>query len=299
MLLRTILNGLFALGLVGAAPRSEGSQEPPAKRLSSIVGVAVEEYAKGIDAAGRLISSTELEEATGFLRDAQDVAKRLTAPNADAIRLLLDSLATAAARHEKPSQLVALSKKLTVALGTDGALELPTTTVDIARGRAIFEQHCIECHGPTGAGDGPKAKELNTVPAAIGTSATMRGVTPAFAYRVVSVGIVNTRMVSWSSLLSSDERWAAVRYITSLRADDSARRHGEALLKARCARCGTAAAPEALDFSWQAERSDDDIAASIAAGDPAVGVSDGASLAPTDVAALIAAMRADVTVQRV
>ncbi len=298
MFLRTILNGLFALGLFAVAPRTEGSQEPPARRLSAIVGVAVEEYAKGVDAAGRLISSTELEEAAGFLRDAQDVAKRLTAPNADAIRLLLDSLATAAGRHEKPSQLVALSKKLTVALGTDGALELPTTTVDIARGRAIFEQHCIECHGPTGAGDGPKSKELNTVPAAIGTAATMHGVTPAFAYRVVSVGIVNTRMVSWSSVLSSDERWAVVRYITSLRADDRARRHGEALLKARCARCGTAAAPEALDFPWQAERSDDDIAASIAAGDPAVGVSDGASLTPTDVAALIAAMRADVTVRQ-
>ena len=38
------------------------------------VGVAVEEYAKGIDPSGRTISDAEYQEAAGFLKDAREVA---------------------------------------------------------------------------------------------------------------------------------------------------------------------------------------------------------------------------------
>ena len=292
MLLRTILNGVFAVSALVATPFGETPQEPPAKRLSSIVSVAVEEYAKGIDADGRLVSATELDEAAGFLRDAKEVAQRLTSPNVDVIRLLLDSLVAAADRHAKPAQLAALNKKLGAALGTDGALDLPTRAVDLARGRAIYEQNCVQCHGATGAGDGPRSKETNTPPPAIGAAATMHGVTPAFAYRVVSVGIPNTMMASWAPVLSTDERWAVVQYVASLRASDAMRARGGALLKARCATCGGPVPPASTDFAWQAERSDDDVAAAIAAGDPATGVRDGASLGRDDLNAIVAALRA-------
>lgn len=296
MFLRTILNGVLAVSALLAPSFRETAQEPPAKRLSSIVSVAVEEYAKGIDADGRLVSATELDEATGFLHDAKDVAQRLTSPNVDVIRLLLDSLVAAADRHAKPAQLAALNKKLAAALGTDGALDLPTQAVDVARGRAIFEQHCVQCHGATGAGDGPKSKATNTPPPAIGTAATMHGVTPAFAYRVVSVGIPNTMMVSWAPVLSTDDRWAVVQYIATLRTNDATRARGAALLKTRCAACGGPVPPASTDFAWLAERSDDDVAAAITAGDPATGVRDGAALGDDDVHAIVAALRADAIV---
>lgn len=293
MFLRIVLNGLFAASaLLNRAP-VEGAQEPPAKRLSSIVGVAVEEYAKGIDANGRLISATELEEAAGFLRDAKEVAQRLTSPNADVVRLLLDSLVASADRHAKPGQLAALDKKLRTALGTDGALDLPARAPDLARGRTLYAQHCVQCHGPTGAGDGPQAKTTTTPPPPIGTAAFMHGVTPAFAYRVVAVGIPNTNMISWAPALSADDRWAVIQYVTSLRADDAARARGAVLLKSRCATCGSTGQPAAADFLWLAERSDDDIAAAIGAGDPATGIRDGASLASDDVHAIVAALRAN------
>ena len=81
MLFRRTLHGwLFAAALM--SPRLQGAQEPPAKRLSAIVGVAVEEYAKGVDANGNIIASSELDEVTGFLKDAKDVANRLTTANA-------------------------------------------------------------------------------------------------------------------------------------------------------------------------------------------------------------------------
>src|ERR1039457_4718457 len=95
MLFRPAFHGwLLAAALV--SPRLEGAQEPPAKRLSAIVGVAVEEYAKGVDANGKIIASSELDEVNGFLKDAIDVANRLTTANASAVRLALDSLMVAA-----------------------------------------------------------------------------------------------------------------------------------------------------------------------------------------------------------
>src|ERR1700694_2280486 len=106
-----LLHGWLVLSSSAFQPAPQPAQESPAKRLSAIVGVAVEEYAKGIDASGRITSSVELDEATGFLRDAKDVAKRLTMPNADAVRVLLDSLGAAAGRRATPAELAVIHRK--------------------------------------------------------------------------------------------------------------------------------------------------------------------------------------------
>src|SRR5579871_5787849 len=103
-----------------AAGRQLRAQEPPAKRLSAIVGVAVEEYSKGVDANGKIIASSELDEVTGFLRDAKDVANRLTTANAPAVRLVLDSLMSAAERRVTPAELEKIHGKFVLALGVEG-----------------------------------------------------------------------------------------------------------------------------------------------------------------------------------
>src|SRR6202171_3047282 len=66
------------------------AQENPAKRLASIVGVAVEEYAKAVDEHGKLISKDEFDETYGFLADAKLVAARLKGYDASATRAILD-----------------------------------------------------------------------------------------------------------------------------------------------------------------------------------------------------------------
>lgn len=292
MLLRIVLNHSIAfLALLGTPP-AEGPQEPPAKRLSAIVGVAVEEYAKGVDSKGQLISSTELEEATGFLRDAKDVARRLTSANADAVRVLIDSLSAAAARRATPAELSAIHIKFMKTLGAEGALDFPKKLPTFAQGKAIFEQNCITCHGATGAGDGPQAAAITPRPAAIGVSVTMHDVTPALMYRIVSVGVQGTMMPAWGSRLSPDERWAVVQYVNSLRARDVERTAGASLLAGLCKECNGPRPPAAKDFAWQAEHSDDDIAALIKTDDPATGIKDGSKFTPDQISGTIAALRA-------
>ena len=71
-----LLCGYLALTTLVAAQPAQGTPEPPAKRLSATVGVAVVEYAKGVDPSGKIISTVEIDEAAGFLREANDVARR-------------------------------------------------------------------------------------------------------------------------------------------------------------------------------------------------------------------------------
>ncbi len=290
MQFRPIVGGWLAVAAL-ISPQQLHAQEPPAKRLSAIVGVAVEEYSKGVDPNGKIIAATELDEVAGFLKDAKEVANRLTSPNAAAVRLVLDSLMAAADRRVTPSELAKIHGKFVLALGVEGALDLPSRAVDLARGKSIFEQDCLQCHGPRGAGDGPRAHEFSPRPESIGSPATMSAVTPALMYRVVSVGVAGTMMPSWSAMLTPDDRWAVVTYVNSLRASDADRAAGAALLMSRCAACTTNAPPLAARFAWEAERSDSQIVAAITSTDSALGIREGARLSAVEARQLVAALR--------
>ena len=125
MRLQVVFAAVAALIGLGAAPPLR-AQEGPAKRLSSIVGVAVEEYGKGIDAGGRLISRDEYDEAVSFLNDAKDVAARLSGARTAATQAVLDSLIAAVVAKRPPHDLVALHERFNAALGSVGALDLPS-----------------------------------------------------------------------------------------------------------------------------------------------------------------------------
>jgi len=78
-----LLQVVVAAALLGPGAGAAVAQERPAKRVADIVGVALAEYEKGIDSAGRLISQLEFEEAVSFLGTARDNAQRLSGTGAD------------------------------------------------------------------------------------------------------------------------------------------------------------------------------------------------------------------------
>jgi len=281
------------------------AQEGPAKRLSSIVGVAVEEYAKAIDAGGRLISDIEYDEAVSFLKDAKEVAARLSGARAVTAQAILDSLTAAVIAKRPPNDLVALHERFSAALGTEGALDLPTKALNLAEGRAIYERNCASCHGALGRGDGPAARGMDPAPPAIGTRDAMHDVSPALMYRIVSVGIAGTPMLGWSDRLNADERWNVVAYINSLRSTPQQIAEGEGLYTQRCINChgatgsddGAAASslsklpPELGSFAWQAERSDAEIARAILSGAPGTAMPPSRDLTDADLATMVAYVR--------
>src|SRR3954464_10047633 len=209
--------GVLVLSLFSVSALT--AQENPAKRLASIVGVAVEEYAKAIDDQGKLISKDEYDETSGFLSDARQVATRLRSYDAAATRAILDTLIAAVARKQPPAVARELHQRFLTSLGTAGAMDLPKGPLDAAEGHQLFARNCSSCHGITGAGDGGMAHTLSTAPPAIGARQLTPELTPTLAYNVVSVGVRGTAMPGFGNRLTPQQRWNVINYIYSLRGE--------------------------------------------------------------------------------
>src|SRR4051812_42997424 len=130
--------GVSILSLMAATTLP--AQENPAKRLASIVGVAVEEYAKAVDDQGRLISKDEFDETYGFLTDAKQVATRLSGYDAPATRAILDSLTAAVAAKKTPTAVRQYYKLFSASLGTAGGVGPPRGSPGFCGRRAPFLQ---------------------------------------------------------------------------------------------------------------------------------------------------------------
>ncbi len=299
---RLILATLIAL----VAASGVSAQGRPAKRVADIVGVALAEYDKGVDASGRLISSLEFDEAVSFLGTAREAAQRMSGTGADSARLALDSIWAGVNRRVPPRALDRWRDAFLAALGADAALDLPTRPVDLAAGARLYALHCASCHGPRGMGDGEAGRGMVPPPPAIGSAAVMADVPPALMYRIVSVGIAGTPMTGWAEQLGADDRWSIVSWLVRLRQPgDSGLAVGEGVWVQRCASChgvgGGSNGPmsaslsrlprELSSFAWQAERSDAQIVAATRDGVPGTAMPAARDLTEAEMRGLVAWVR--------
>ena len=245
--------GLLTVTLITVFSSPAASQENSAKRLSSIVSVAVEEYGKAVDADGKLISNEEYIETTSFLGDAKIVAERLTGYNAPHTQALLDTMLAAVIARRPPTDIRLIHARFKGALGPAGALDLPTAPLDTARGRALYTQSCASCHGESGLGDGPGAKGSPIPVPPIGSASLLPDLTPSLAYNVVSVGVRSTPMPAFAGTMTSQDRWNVINYIYSLRGTEmelpAAQSDATALPGAVAANSVLALLDSALDFA--------------------------------------------------
>jgi len=299
--------GRFAavIALAGLPSRLTAQDEHPIGRVANIVAVAVEEYKKGVDDKGRLISADEYQEAVGFLNDAREAAARLPGERANAGRAILDSIIAAMAAKKPPAVIEPMNQRFAAALGSEAALELPRRPIDVADGEKLFQSNCASCHGPRGTGDGPLAATLNPKPPAIGAAPAMAAVAPAMTFRKISVGVNGTAMAPFSSKLTAEQRWNIVMYLGSLRSTPQQVADGEGLYTQGCVEChgvtgvgdGTVARslskvpPELGSFAWQAERSDSQLAVAVSRGMPGTPMPPAANLTPAQVQSVVAYLR--------
>jgi len=242
--------GAFFLAVIASAG---AAQENSAKRLSSIVSVAIEEYGKAVDLNGKLISTDEYSETTSFLEDAKGVALRLRGYNAPATQAVLDTLIDAVRKRVPPADIRLLHARFNGALGAEGAMDLPTAPLDTARGHTLFTQNCSSCHGDRGLGDGIAAGGSTLPVPAIGSREKTPALSPALAYNVVSVGVRGTPMPSFSANMSPQDRWDVVNYIYAMRGETmslpAAQADASAAPGAPAARSVLALLDSALEFA--------------------------------------------------
>lgn len=96
----------------------------------------------------------------------------------------------------------------------------PLTSDLVAAGRAKFDEAgCAECHGLTGRGDEPSARDLKGFwdhrisPSDLTLRPVKSGQRPEDLYRTIATGLDGTSMPSYASALSPEEQWALVGYI--------------------------------------------------------------------------------------
>lgn len=88
------------------------------------------------------------------------------------------------------------------------------------RGKAVYDKWCAQCHGDTGAGDGPAAaymlprpRDFTTAQYQVRTTGTGELPTDADILRAIDEGLPGTAMPGWKDRLSADDRRALVPYL--------------------------------------------------------------------------------------
>ncbi|MDH5741205.1 MAG: cytochrome c [Nitrospira sp.] len=86
---------------------------------------------------------------------------------------------------------------------------------DMARGKAVYERHCRNCHGPTGRGDGPGAVSLKVPPANFQRFQSFLK-SDEELLRTIEHGVVFSPMHAWRGQLTDGEMQDVVAYIRLL-----------------------------------------------------------------------------------
>src|SRR5207253_886602 len=126
-----------------------------------------------------------------------------------------------------------------IATAVGDALEtFPSRPPSLVRGAAVYQEQCAQCHGASGRGDGPKAKQLQgPPPASLADRQAMSAVSPLDVYRKLTLGVAGTAMPQFEETLSPEDRWAVATYGATLRADEGLVREGEGRYATTCASC--------------------------------------------------------------
>ena len=103
-------------------------------------------------------------------------------------------------------------------LGSDmGATDrnpIPPSSESVRGGLALYQTHCLLCHGETGLGDGPSAATMNPPPADLVVHVPLHPDRALFDF--VRDGIPGTAMPALGDTLSDDEIWHIINYIQTL-----------------------------------------------------------------------------------
>lgn len=90
----------------------------------------------------------------------------------------------------------------------------PNSAASAARGKLLYDRHCVVCHGPSGRGDGPAARSMD---------ASMDDLSdlpppPIFPDGVIVYRIAQGKglMPAWGKTLTHDELWDVLNHLRAL-----------------------------------------------------------------------------------
>jgi DMSO reductase family type II enzyme heme b subunit len=155
---------------------------------------------------------------------------------------------------------------------------------DVAAGRELYDEHCAQCHGGEGDGQGVMAELLDPRPrdfrrGVFKIRTTMQGELPTDGdvFRIIGNGMPGTSMPAWRDILSEAQIWQLVHYVKTFSLDfedypaeqefvlegkpeatpESVARGAEVYEQAECAKChgvagrGNGPSAPTLEDEWE------------------------------------------------
>ncbi len=88
---------------------------------------------------------------------------------------------------------------------------------DAAKGKELYNQYCVSCHGAEGKGDGVAAQALDPKPRDLSDAAFTSTVTNEHLYKVISEGGpavgLSPLMAAWGGAMSEADIWDVIAFI--------------------------------------------------------------------------------------
>ncbi|SFK34505.1 putative copper resistance protein D [Nitrosomonas aestuarii] len=107
---------------------------------------------------------------------------------------------------------------------------IPFDAISISHGARLYAEHCVDCHGPQGKGNGALAGTLSSEPTDLLTEPHTRRHTVGNFYHWIANGISGTDMSGFSETLSEDDIWDVINFLHALSRGFDARLLGTMIL---------------------------------------------------------------------
>jgi high-affinity iron transporter len=192
------------------------------KRVLALVDYIGGDYRNAVQ-GGKVINNDEYQEMTEFSVRSLELFNQLKAQESgDKARIEDDLRALAAHIKNKSGEEVVpqLAQQIKDRLiKTYNIITYPKAIPSFESAKAIYIQNCAQCHGESGAGDGPGAASMQPKepkPANFLDPDLINNLSPFKAFNTTTFGIQGTGMPDFSAL-SEAQRWEAAFYIFSLR----------------------------------------------------------------------------------
>ena len=90
---------------------------------------------------------------------------------------------------------------------------VPSDAASVAAGQTLYEKNCLSCHGATGVGNGPAAKDLQKPPGNLGDAKLWEQTDGALFWKLTEG---RTPMPTFEKTLSETDRWTVINYVRTL-----------------------------------------------------------------------------------
>lgn len=94
--------------------------------------------------------------------------------------------------------------------------DVPLDAISISNGAYLFAEHCADCHGPQGKGNGKRAEALSTPPTDLLTEPHTARHTVGNFYHQIAYGIPDTDMPGFKDKLMDEDIWDVVNFMHAL-----------------------------------------------------------------------------------